>query len=54
MRVNALKKKTCHFLNIWLHSTEGYSRYIAKVNVKNNLIQPSPPLIKNTEEIRIS
>ena len=53
-RHDLLKENTYHFLDISLHSTEGYSRYKTKVNVKNNLIQPSPPLGKNTKEIRIA
>ena len=52
-RHHALKKKAYHFLDVPLHSTESYLRYKTKEKVKNNLIQPSPPLIKNTEEIRI-
>ena len=48
-----LKKETDYFLDISLQSTEGYSRYKTKVKVKTNLIQPSPPLIKNTKEVRI-
>ena len=44
-RHHVLKKKTSHFLDVSLHSTEGYSKYETKVKVKNNLIQPSPPLI---------
>ena len=52
-RHHVLKKKTYHFLNISLHSTKGYSRYKTKVKVKNNFIQLSPTLIKNTEEIII-
>ena len=53
-RHHVLKKNTYHFLDISLHFTEGYSRYKTKVKVKNNLIQPSPPLIKYIKEIRIS
>ena len=52
-RHHVLKKKTYRFLDIWLHSTEGYSRYKTKVKIKNDLIQPSPPLIKNTKEIKM-
>ena len=52
-RHHVLKKKTYHFLDISLHSTEGYSRYKTKVKVKNNLIQLAPPLMKNAKEIRI-
>ena len=51
-RHHALKKTTYHILGILLHSTEGYSRYKTKVKVNNNLIRSSPPLIKNTKEIR--
>ena len=51
-RHHALKKATYHILGNLLHSTEGYSRYKTKVKVNNNLIWSSPPLIKNTEEIR--
>ena len=47
------QEETDYFLDISLQSTEGYSRYKTKVKVKNNLIQPSPPLIKNTKEVRI-
>ena len=43
-RHHVLKKKTYHFLDVSLHSTEGYSRYKTKVKVKSNLIQPSPLL----------
>ena len=52
-RYHILKKKTDCFLDISLQSAEGYSRYKTKVKVKNNLIQSSPPLIKNIKEIRI-
>ena len=52
-RHHVLKKKTYNFLVISPHSTEGYSRYKTKLKVKNNFIQPSPLLIKNTKEIRI-
>ena len=52
-RHHVLKKKTYHFLDISLHSTKGCSRYKTKVKVKNNFIQLSPTLIKNTEEIII-
>ena len=47
-RHQVLKKKKYHFLDISLHSTMVYSRHKTKVKVKNNFIQPYPPLIKNT------
>ena len=50
---HVLKKEMYHFLDISLHSNEGYLRYKTKVKVKNSFFQPSPPLIKNTKGIRI-
>ena len=52
-RHHVLTKRKYHFLDISLHSAKGFSRYKTKVKVKNNLFQPSSPLIKNTKEIKI-
>ena len=52
-RHHILKKKTYQLLDTSLHSTKGYSRYKAKVKVKNKSIQRSPLFTKNTKEIRI-
>ena len=52
-RHHVLKQKTYHLLDTSLQSTKGYSRYQAKVKVKNKSIQRSPLFTKNTKKIRI-